>query len=314
MLLPKGRPVHRDLGTAYVKVDHFIRELKEEGFSGYLCLENPDVKGVLFFEQGGISGAYTEPPTADPLLAIMEEASREGAVNVYGLPPEVVHILASAARGERVYEALPLEIVHLDRLMERLERESFTGIMKVEDGDRDLTVLLFEGDPVEFLYEGEEALQGEEAMAKLEELRSSLTALIYLFKSGEEREELEFDPQEVLEVLGGFFSSYRPQVEKALGEGKFERMFREASLSLAERFSFLDPFASLVRITPGGLEVEEGVSVVRLLEGIRELVKEMNRLVEEKKGKEAVKEIMGAIVSSLGDQPFVGSLFGEGKE
>ncbi len=315
MLLPKGRPVHRDLGTAYVKMDHLVRELREEGFSGYLCLENPEFTGVLFFEQGGISGVYTEPPTVDPLLTIMEEASREGTVNVYGLPPEVVYILASAARGERVYEALPLEIIHLDRLMERLERESFTGIMKLEDGDRDLTVLLFEGDQVEFLYEGEEALQGEEAMVKMEKLRTSPTALLYLFRSsGEERKELEFDPQEVLEVLGGFFSAYRSQVERALGEGKFERVFREASLSLAERFPFLDPFAPLIRITPGGLEVDEGLSVIRLLEGIRELVRKMNSVVGEKKGEEAVRGIMGALAPSLADQPFVGSLFGEGEE
>ena len=135
MLLPKGRPIHEDLSTAYVKMDHLIRELKEEGFSGYLRLDNPEFTGILFFEQGKISGAYTAPAVPDPLLALMEEASSEGTVNVYGLPPEVVYILASAARGERVYSALPLEIISLERLMERLKRESLTGMMKVEDGE-----------------------------------------------------------------------------------------------------------------------------------------------------------------------------------
>jgi len=314
MLLPKGKVVYKDLGTAYVKMDHFIKKLRGEGFSGYLCLENPGFRGVLFFERGNITEAYTEPPKADPLLAIMEESSREGTINVYGLPPELIYILASAARGERVYEALPVEIVNLDRLMDRLKRESFTGIMKLKDEDKELAILFFEGDPIEFLYEGEETLQGEEAVGKFKEFESSLTAGISLYKSVGERKELEFDPQEALDALRGFFSLYGPQVEKALGKGQFERVLREASLSLAEKFPFLDPFSPSVRITLNGLEVEEGLSVIRLLEGLKELVKEMNRLVVAKKGEETVKKIMETLASSLADQPFVGSLFGEGKE
>lgn len=311
MLLPKGRPLHQDLGTAYVKMDHLIRELKEEGFSGYLRLDNPSFSGILFFEQGKISGAYTEPPSSNPLLAIMEESSKEGTVNVYGLPPEVVYILASSTHGEDVYGKLPLEIINMDRLMERLERDSFTGVMRLEDDEEVLMVLLFEGGAVEYLYEGEEALQGEDALGMLERFTKSTTASLSLYKSGVEEEELEFDPQEVLHSLNSFFAAYQPRVEVLLGKGRFERVFREASLSLAEEFHFLDPFAPLVRVTPEGLEVDERLSVIHVLEGVQELVKAMNSIVAERKGEREMNAIMDELASLLKDEPFLGGIFAD---
>ena len=318
MLLPKGRPVHEDLGTAYVKLDHLIKDLSGEGFSGYLQLENPNFSGILFFEQGKISGAYTDPPSENPLMALMEEASKEGTLNVYGLPTEMVYILSTSVGGEKVFQDLPMEIVNVEGLFSYLSRENFTGTVKVEGDDKILMILLFEGEPLELVCEGEEGLlQGEEVWARLEEFKGAPGAVLSLFKSVEGETKVEFDPQGVRNAIRGFFQVYVPAVEKLLGKGRFGRLFRQVSLELADSYPFLDPFAPQVTLKEDGLDIEEEVSVVELLEGMRELVGRISRVVKDQKGEGALSKMTQELKVRLKGEPYIGvfleAMEGEGE-
>ncbi len=310
MLLPKGRPIHEDLGTAYVKLDHLLKDLSEEGFSGYLELVNPLFSGVIFFEQGKISGAYTDPPSENPLMTLMEEASKEGTLNVYALPTEVVYILSTAVGGEKVFADLPVEIINMDGLLSYLSRESFTGSVKVEADESLLMILLFEGDPVELVCEGEEGvIQGEEVWAKLDEFKQSPNARLSLYRSVEGERKLEFDPRGIRSSIGNFFQVYVPAVEKILGQGKFGRLFREVSLELADTYPFLDPFAPQVVLKEDGLEIGEEVSVVELLEGMRELVGRVSQVVKAQKGEETFTRLVQELKLKLKGEPYIGVLW-----
>ncbi len=314
MLLPKGKPLHEDLGTAYVKLDHLIKDLSSEGFSGYLQLENPGFSGIIFFEQGKISGAYTDPPSENPIMTLMEEASKEGTLNVYGLPTEMVYILSTSVGGEKIFQDLPLEIVNIEGLLSYLSRESFTGTVKVEGGDRVLMILLFEGEPLELVYEGEEGLvQGEEVWTRLEEFKETTGAVLSLFKSVEGETKVEFDPQGVRNAIRGFFQVYVPEVEKLLGQGRFGRLFRQVSLELADNYPFLDPFAPQVTLKEDGLDIKEEVSVVELLEGMRELVKRIAQVVKDQKGEGALYRMIQELKVRLDGEPYVG-MFWEAME
>ena len=300
LLLPKGKPVHRNLRATFVKLAKLLKDLEEDRFSGYLKLESPEMDGVIFFEHGHISGAYTDPPSKDPILACIEASAEEGFINVSQLPPEVVYIIASSLKGEYMFKALPLEIVDLDRLWERFKRMEVTCSIRIEDDNEPLfTILLFNGEVVEFIYEGDEELEREEGSRRLKELKNSPTAVISVFSSPEDRLIITFDPQEVVQNLSEMFSLFRREVVKRMGKGSFDRLFREAALELADDYSFLDPFAPLVRMTPSGLEVDEDVALGSLLEGCKALMLEMKQMLAEKLGSEAIEEIKDAIQVDL---------------
>jgi len=291
-LLPKGKPLHQNLRSTFVKLSKLLKDLEDERFSGYLQLETPEMSGVILFEQGRISGAYTDPPSADPILACIEASSQDGFINVSQLSPEVVYILSSSLKGEYLFKNLPLEIVDIDRLWERLRRQELTCSIRVEDdGEPIFTILLFGGEVVEFIYEGEEDLDREEGEKRLRELKNSPTATISIFKSPEDRLVISFDPQEVIQNLSEMFSVFRREVIRRLGKGSFDRLFREAALGLAEDYPFLDPFAPQVRMTSSGLEVDEDVALGNLLDGCKSLMSQMKRALAEKIGAGEVKEI-----------------------
>ncbi len=310
MLLPKGRPIHQDLGTAYVKLDHLIKDLAGEGFSGYLELETPQFSGIIFFEQGKISGAYSDPPSENPLMTLMEEASKEGTLNVYALPTEVVYILSTAIGGEKIFKDLPMEIINLDGLLSYLARENFTGTVKVEAEDSLVMILLFEGEPLELICEGEEGVvQGEEVWTRLERFKQSPHAVLSLFKSVERERKVEFDPQGIRNSIKSFFQLYVPAVEKLLGQGKFGRLFREVSLELADSYPFMDPFAPQVVLKEDGLVIGEEVSVVDLLEGMRELVGRISQVVKEQKGRDALTKMIQELKLRLKGEPYLGAFW-----
>ena len=306
MLLPKGRPIHEDLGTAYVKLDHLVRDLIEEGFSGYLKLDNPDFSGVLFFEQGKISGVYTDSPADNPLMTLVKEGSKEGVLNVYSLPTEVVYILATATGGEKIFEDLPMEIINVDGLLSYLSREDFTGTVKIEADGELLLLLLFEGEPVELVYEGvEDVIQGEGVWAKLEEFKTLPQAKLSLFKSVETDRRLQFDPQGIRNSVKSFFQVYISAVEKLLGKGRFGRLFREISLELADEYPFLDPFAPQVILSGTTLDIEEDVSVLDLMEGMERIVREMSRVIKEQKGEKSFNRMVQELKVVLKNEPYM---------
>ncbi len=300
LLLPKGRPVHKNLRATFVKLAKLLKDLEEDRFSGYLKLETPEMMGVIFFENGHISGAYTDPASNDPILACIEASAEEGYIDVSQLRPEVVYILSSSLKGEYLFKDLPLEIVDIDRLWERLRRMEVTCSIRIEDEDEPLfTILLFNGEEVEFLYEGDESLSRDEAEKVLKELRNSPTATISVFKSPEDRLVITFDPQEVVQNLSEMFFLFRREVVKRLGKGSFDRVFREAAIELADDYPFLDPFAPQVRMTNAGLEVDEDLSLAGLLEGCRALMREMKFILAEKLDDAAIEEIKDAIQMDL---------------
>ncbi len=300
LLLPKGKPVHKNLRATFVKLAKLLKDLEEDRFSGYLKLETPEMMGVIFFENGHISGAYTDPPAKDPILACIEASAEEGYIDVSQLRPEVVYILSSSLKGEYLFKDLPLEIVDTDRLWERLRRMEVTCSIRIEDeGEPLFTILLFNGEEVEFLYEGDDSLSREDAEKILKELKDSPTATISVFRSPEDRLVITFDPQEVIQNLSEMFSLFRREVVQRLGKGSFDRIFREAAIELADDYPFLDPFAPQVRMTSAGLEVDENVSLANLLEGSKALMREMKEILAGKLGDDAIEEMKDAIQLDL---------------
>ena len=304
--LPQGKVVYSDLKISAIKMDRFLKTLQDEGFTGYVRIETPDLTGVIFYDMGRIIAVTTIPSTSDPLISLMEVTSRaDGTINVYAFSSETINILASAVNGRELFANVPFEIIDIDRLFSRLVREKFAGVLAVTDEENDvnLSVFFFDGSPFEYIYETiDSTVRGEEAMAKLEELRNSPSAFMKLYEAsleGKPVEEIgkELDPVKVLE---NFFNEILPELNRLLGNRKMRMICGE----LAEKYPFLDPFIPSVYFKDNRIVIEdESIPVKDLMDGLKEF---LQRALEQM-GSEDRERFVDVLRDALSDKPLLQS-------
>ncbi len=292
MLLPRGKPVYSNLKTKIVKFDSLLDELKEETFTGYVQVELSNATGVVFMERGIIVGAFVDKKDVEnPLSYILAESLRDpsGLISVFALDPELISVLSSVYGKKPAIKGFPFEVVDVEKLLDRLSREEFTGALTIEDPAKEAVFLMFffQGEPFEYTYEDLEiSLSGEAAVEKLYELNQSDTAKLDLIPS-----ELEatISDQEEGEVITGdlraevqkFFDGVLPELLEELSIVDLKK----AAVDLAEEYPFLDPFAPSVYVEDGRLVIEEDVPPEALLDGLSQWLKRLASMLDEKKRK-----------------------------
>ncbi len=283
MLLPKGEAVYKDLKTEYVKLEKLIKDLGNEAFTGYVRVDMTDFTGILFFDRGKLIGAVTEPETDTPMFEIMKISSKPGIINVYTLSPEHISILASAVTGKKIIDKIPFEIVDFVKLMERLSRENFSGIVNIEDQTEEavLVIYFFDGDPVDFMYEDiDTTLIGDKALEKIDILKDSPTASITVFESTVSTTKV--DPESIRADIRELYQELCDFLMKKLGEKKFSKLFRRICLDHVEDYPFLDPFDPGIYLEKGSNEliIQDDIPITAASEAlnkvINEIVKDLN--------------------------------------
>jgi len=299
MLLPKGEAIYKDLKTEYVKLEKLIKDLSNETFTGYVKLDTTDFTGILFFDRGKLIGAVTEPESPTPMLEIMKMSSKPGVINVYTLSPEHINILASAITGTKVIEKIPFEIVDFVKLMERLSRERFSGIVDIEDPQEEsaLVIYFFDGDPVDFMYEDIDiTLTGDKVLDQIDSLKDSPTALLTVYESNIGLTRI--DPETIKHDIIDFYQQICKFLIKKLGERTFSKLFRKNCLDNVDEYPFLDPFDP-------GIYIEKGTSHLVIQDDVpitaasRALNKVFSNIIESlsSKDKKKLKEKINNLLS-----------------
>ncbi len=275
MLLPKGEAVYKDLKTEYVKLEKLIKDLENESFTGYLRLDTTDFTGILFFDRGKLIGAVTEPESESPVFEIMKLSRESGIINVYTLSPEHLSILASAVSGKKLIDKIPFEIIDFVRLMERLSRERLSGIVYIEDPSEEavLVVYLFDGDPVDFMYEDiDSTLTGDKALEKIEIMRNSATSIITVYESS--IVSVQTDPESMRNSITDFYQKICEIIIDQIGEKDFSKKFRKICLEYVDEYSFLDPFDPGIYIekNSSSLVIQEDIPIGVAAEALNKVI------------------------------------------
>ena len=292
MILPKGAMVHENLRTAFVDLNSFLQTLKEDNFTGYLQVSFWDYEGILFLEAGEIVNAFEQAQgrrrggeeAVDNIIRMSKQ--KDGRVNVYSLPPEMVTILASTSMKEPTYKDLSTEFTSLDKLIEKLNKENHSGYIDItlNDNKGGGIIIFQEGEIVEAVMSDEksEGIYGKDMLNKIidDVQKKGATFNVYragLESSGSERMGITkaSDLQEVIEVIQeviGTIESVTDGINKR--RGSFRDNFNRAQVGKSDEYPFLDPFAAEFEYRKGVIKFIGKVTSEVFIRGIRDCLEE----------------------------------------
>ena len=313
MILPKGEAVYENLRTSFVDLNSFLLSLKEDDFTGYVQLSFWDYEGVLFLEAGEIVNATEEArgtrkrgEEAVENIILMSK-QKDGRINVYRLTPEMVTILASTSMEEAIYKDLSTEFTSLDKLIEKLSSERYSGYIDIILNDDKGRGLIFfqEGDVVEAVMSGEgaEGISGKEMLAKVIDDAHKMGAIFNVYRaglleSGAQRTEIAqtLDLQGAIEVMQEVMEKIEDLLDDLTNQkGSFRDSLKRAQVEKSEDYPFLDPFVAEFEYEDGEIRFWGKEPVEQFVRGIKDCI----NLTLEKAPLKLPKDELYARVSSI---------------
>ncbi len=180
MRVPKGKPVHENLSTSYVKVGALLADLQVREFTGYVHIGYRGYDAYVFLDAGVIIGAIEQTDKAsrvgseavDGLLVRSEQ--RDGSVSIYDHASQTVQALAGIIDGNIVYQGLSSEFTDLDKLIRKLSKDQDTTwyVEAVAAEERAVGVLYIHGGKADGVYSSPDGvtLSGQAALKAMLEM------------------------------------------------------------------------------------------------------------------------------------------------
>lgn len=312
MILPRGEAIHKNLSTAFTDLNALLSTLKSGDFSGFIEINFPEDKGVIFIDSGEVLNAEVKIG-ADAKRMIGQQAiqtllnitkQKDGLINIYQLAPERVVILAINLQHEILFKGLSTDFTHFDRLLLKLREEKHNGFIEVlTKEDQAIGVLFFEeGEPVEMFTTPESgpSVFGRKSIPIFVENVMKQRAIFNVYSSlskilREDMEEMKKEAKgkkaaEQGEGMKEFILILQEvvfRVEKLVDEssrrkGLFRKLFKESLIERSEEYPFLDPFAGEFEFRNGTIQFNGEVGLKDFTKGIVEcLVTTLSHLEKE---------------------------------
>ena len=191
MRVPKGKPVHENLGTSYIKVGALLAELQVKQFTGSVNIAFRGYDAHVFIDAGSIIGAIENTETAvrtgsdaiDGLLVRSEH--RDGLVSIYEHSASTVEALAGIVDGQPVYEGLSSDFTDLDKLIRKLaqDRNAIWYVEVVATEDLGVGVLYIHGGQPDGVYSPFDGptLSGQAALKAMLEVSDAFGAVFNVY-------------------------------------------------------------------------------------------------------------------------------------
>lgn len=260
MIFPKREPVYQNLNTSFTNFGELLVDLKENSFTGVVQVSYWEYEGVLLLDNGNIINAIQEIngdiiSGQEAVKSVTSRAKeKDGAISVYQQEGEMITMLASVAQSEILHENLSTEFTSLEALISKLQNEEHTGYIEVTFGANDQKgyIFLLAGQVIEALL----SIRGQE-LHKTAVLNQILTmtatsgAVLNVYQAAVEDAlseseviKVSYNLPELLKVWGAVILAIESTVDEALGKNEFLNTFKDALISQADDYPFLDPFAA----------------------------------------------------------------------
>lgn len=169
MLLLRNKPLIQNLKSNYVRIEELILEMKEKGLTGFIEVKLKNSKDILLYN----SGKVVKVLRIDSAVHITNKNSvvfdlvKVGAVfSVYEMKENFVKMILFSIENELLYKNLTTEFIDMRKLMKKLQKDEFSGVIHVYHGNCEGGILMESGLPSESVYiekdiieEGAEALE-----------------------------------------------------------------------------------------------------------------------------------------------------------
>jgi len=191
MRVPKGKPVHENLGTSYLKVGALLADLQVRQFTGSVHIAFRNYDAHVFIDEGSIIGAIEQTETAvrtgsdaiDGLLVRSE--NRDGSVSIYEHSAPTIEALAGIVDGQPVYEGLSSDFTDLDKLIRKLalDRQSIWYVEVVAAEDLGVGVVYIHGGQPDGVYSPFDGatLSGQAALKAMLEVSDAFGAVFNVY-------------------------------------------------------------------------------------------------------------------------------------
>lgn len=191
MRVPKGKPVHENLGTSYLKVGALLADLQVRQFTGSVHIAFRGYDAHVFIDGGSIIGAIEQTETAvrtgsdaiDGLLVRSEH--RDGSVSIYEHSASTVEALAGIVDGQPVYEGLSSDFTDLDKLIRKLalDRHAIWYVEVVATEELGVGVVYIHGGQPDGVYSPFDGatLSGQAALKAMLEVSDAFGAVFNVY-------------------------------------------------------------------------------------------------------------------------------------
>lgn len=317
MILPKGEVVHENLRTAFVELDSFLQTLKEDNFTGYVQVSFWEYEGILFLEAGEIVNAFEEREgkrkggEGAVENIIRQSQQKDGRINVYKLAPEMVTIFASTSMKEATYKDLSTEFTSLDKLIDKLGKESHSGYIEIILNDKKGGGIIFfqDGEVVEAVMSDEKSsgVYGKDMLNKIIDDVQKKGATFNVYRVGLEGRTERAEPAKpldlpsVIEVMQELMRNIESSVDElSKRKGSFRDNFNQALVEKSEDYPFLDPFAAEFEYKKGKISFSGEVPAETFILGLRDCIDiTLDKLDLNKNKNELYQEIRLALLPTI---------------
>jgi len=270
MIIPKGKPVHKELSSYFVDLGKLLEELKGNSFSGFIEMVGVKHEGEILLEGGAVANVRIRGDAnllgRQHLGAILQIGRKENLlISTYQLPPEAVFFISRYLGSEKIHENISSEFTDPKKLLSRMENDPNDHFVEVTFQKNIGYGLLFvqDGQPVDALISllGKDLIAGATAIKEIIEGSRDLGATFNVYRATEQEAEptpaeVEITRDEVQAVMETLLNEFRKDFPADNKRGlDFNHLFRESCLELADKFPFLDPFAAEYTYQDGRLEL-----------------------------------------------------------
>ncbi|MHB2021229.1 MAG: hypothetical protein ACYCW6_30215 [Candidatus Xenobia bacterium] len=139
MNIPRGNILFEDETLNYNDISIMMQNLEQQGFTGYIRIDQPGSSGLLFFNHGSFMRAMATDQNHCQLdyrtRLVNLTRDQETPVSVYVLSPQMVSVLSASFSFENLYMNIEAKKKELKKVKESLEQEEQSGMLEVISRD-----------------------------------------------------------------------------------------------------------------------------------------------------------------------------------
>lgn len=306
--LPYGQPIYKRLLSRFTSFSELMSFLEEENFTGYLELDSWEGSGKIILKEGEVThvimrtvqGLVEGDPALKQIYRLVMQP--DCFIDVYELPSSFTELVERFCHAELIYYHLDSRFTDLRKLLGKLHHQNHFGLVEVEfEKPKQLGIIYIKQGKIiktQLVTETPKKTYSRDyPIRRLLDSASQKPALINVYRVSEKGEPQQsmaalrpkratdsaspdgkkngnfLKLKEVVSEIGELFSKLEILLGKLEKGLDFEYYVRRNQLELAEKYPFLDPFASEVEYKDGTLSlfVPPGRNE-RFLEGLRILV------------------------------------------
>ena len=294
IIVPKEKPVVKNLNSYYLDIRKLIEHYQGEIGSACVHFQAPSSEGVIFFDKDDLlNGFFSDSEGGSEGKAVIEllvesAVNNNYTISIYEIDPEKIYFWANIPSAEKIYKDLSAEFTDLEGLIKKMGSEKLTGFLDVSIGERKEGGLIFfdDGEIIggSFSWEGEafkHAKKSKDLLIQKTKKSGGIfnVSRISLKKKGGEpgseiiEQETASSVLPMLEALLRVFERFI--VSNRDIELNFSTLLKKKFVEKADEFVFLDPFAAEFQYADRKITFKGDAGDEELLKGLTECVKEI---------------------------------------